>query len=118
MEEGEEVVAPAYECVQRLSASLPAPLTLAFAGPAAASTYEDIQELESTQLVRDMLNTPQEYWGHCQRYAGSTIMNIAFNKRANSPKEPAITRVRPALSFTGRTELTFSPSRCALSTST
>lgn len=45
-----------------------------------------------------MLLTPEDYWGHCQRYAGSTIMNIAFNKRASSPKEPAITRVRSSFS--------------------
>ncbi|BGP35857.1 hypothetical protein JCM10296v2_007709 [Rhodotorula toruloides] len=71
--------------------------------PAAASTYEDIQELESTQLVRDMLSSPQEYWGHCQRYAGSTIMNIAFNKRANSPKEPAITGMRAVNEYMTKT---------------
>lgn len=29
-----------------------------------------------------------------QRYAGSTIMQIAFNKRAPTCKDPAITRVR------------------------
>lgn len=28
-----------------------------------------------------------------QRYAGSTIMQIAFNKRAQTFKDPAITRV-------------------------
>ncbi|GAA6058281.1 hypothetical protein JCM3770_002891 [Rhodotorula araucariae] len=62
--------------------------------PASAASYEEIQEMESAQFVRDMLNEPTEFWGHCQRYAGSTIMQIGFNKRAISPKDPAITRMR------------------------
>ncbi|BGP58554.1 hypothetical protein JCM8202_001218 [Rhodotorula sphaerocarpa] len=62
--------------------------------PAASSTYEPIQEQESTQIVLDMLNDPANHWPHCQRYAGSTIMQIAFNKRAQTFKDPAITRMR------------------------
>ncbi|BGP43937.1 hypothetical protein JCM10449v2_007994 [Rhodotorula kratochvilovae] len=62
--------------------------------PASAASYEEIQEMESAQFVRDMLDKPKEFWGHCQRYAGSTIMQIGFNKRATSPKDPAITRMR------------------------
>lgn len=34
--------------------------------PAASSTYEPIQEQESTQIVLDMLNDPENHWGHCQ----------------------------------------------------
>ncbi|GAA5916201.1 hypothetical protein JCM8208_000032 [Rhodotorula glutinis] len=62
--------------------------------PASAASYEEIQEMESAQLARDMLEKPKEFWGHCQRYAGSTIMQIGFNKRAPTPQDPAITRMR------------------------
>jgi cytochrome P450 len=62
--------------------------------PRAATTYEPIQAEESAQLVRDMLRAPQDYWSHCQRYAGSTIMQIAFNKRALSISDPAIVDMR------------------------
>ncbi|GAA5997441.1 cytochrome P450 [Rhodotorula paludigena] len=62
--------------------------------PAAASSYEPIQEMESAQFVRDMLAKPGDFWGHCQRYAGSTIMQIGFNKRAKTPQDPAITKMR------------------------
>lgn len=62
--------------------------------PRAATTYEPIQAEESAQLVRDMLRAPQDYWSHCQRYAGSTIMQIAFNKRALSITDPAIVDMR------------------------
>jgi len=34
--------------------------------PASAASYEEIQEMESAQLARDMLDKPKEYWGHCQ----------------------------------------------------
>ena len=38
--------------------------------PAASSTYEPIQEQESTQIVLDMLNDPENHWGHCQVRVG------------------------------------------------
>lgn len=38
----------------------------------------------------DMLDRPKAFWGHCQRYAGSLIMQIAFNKRANRNTDPAV----------------------------
>lgn len=62
--------------------------------PKAAASYEPIQEQESRQLVLDMVKMPQAFWQHCQRYAGSTIMQIAFNKRAVSITDPAITDMR------------------------
>ncbi|KAK4047662.1 hypothetical protein OIO90_006091 [Microbotryomycetes sp. JL221] len=62
--------------------------------PKAASSYEPIQEQESAQIVRDMIKTPKNYWGHCQRYAGSTIMQVGFNKRAATPNHHAITEMR------------------------
>ncbi|KAJ9102651.1 hypothetical protein QFC19_004760 [Naganishia cerealis] len=62
--------------------------------PRAATTYEPIQDEESRQLVQDMLKRPTDYWSHCQRYAGSTIMQIAFNKRALSITDPAIVDMR------------------------
>ena len=61
----------------------------------ASAEYEPIQEQESAALLRDMIRNPKNFWGHCQRYAGSTIMQIAFNKRAPTFNDPAITDVRP-----------------------
>lgn len=65
--------------------------------PQASSTYEPMQELESTQLMIDMLERPKAFWGHCQRYAGSLIMQIAFNKRANRNTDPAVADMRAIL---------------------
>ncbi|KAM0790540.1 hypothetical protein ACM66B_003409 [Microbotryomycetes sp. NB124-2] len=62
--------------------------------PKAAASYEPIQEQESAQIVRDMIKDPKGYWGHCQRYAGSTIMQVGFNKRAPTPDHHAITEMR------------------------
>ncbi|SCZ89951.1 BZ3500_MvSof-1268-A1-R1_Chr1-3g01685 [Microbotryum saponariae] len=75
--------------------------------PKASSSYEPIQSMESAQLVRDMIQKPKMFWGHCQRslivrkifcglrrYAGSTIMQVAFNKRAPTHDDHAITEMR------------------------
>lgn len=61
--------------------------------PKAASSYESIQSFESAQLCKDLIEDPKNHWGHCMRYAGSTIMQIAFNKRAPTPDNPGITEV-------------------------
>ena len=47
--------------------------------PQAAATYEPLQDIESTQLMLDMLERPKSFWGHCQRYAGSFIMRVAVS---------------------------------------
>ncbi|ORY88519.1 putative O-methylsterigmatocystin oxidoreductase [Leucosporidium creatinivorum] len=60
----------------------------------ASAGYEEIQMGESAQLCWDMIRKPQGWWGHCQRYAGSTIMQIAFDKRAPTPHDHAITEMR------------------------
>ena len=62
--------------------------------PTAAATYEPLQDLESTHLMLDLLQKPNEFWEHLTRYAGSTIMGITFNKRAKLASDPDITDVR------------------------
>jgi len=62
--------------------------------PKAASSYEPIQDGESAWLIKDLLENPRAFWGHGQRYAGSSIMQIAFNKRALKHSDPAITEMR------------------------
>jgi len=62
--------------------------------PKPSSTYEPIQDWESTTLLRDLCKRPEAFWGHAQRYAGSTIMQIAFNTRAPTPEDAAITDMR------------------------
>lgn len=56
-----------------------------------------MQDLESTQLMLDMLERPKAFWGHCQRYAGSLIMQVAFNKRASHNTDPAVADMRAIL---------------------
>ena len=56
----------------------------------ASSTYAPLQEQEATHLMIDMLERPKAFWGHFQRYAGSVVMQIAFNKRAMTNFDPAV----------------------------
>lgn len=60
-----------------------------------------MQDLESTQLMVDMLERPKAFWGHCQRYAGSLIMQVAFNKRANRNTDPAVADMVSYAAFAG-----------------
>ncbi|KAA1093923.1 hypothetical protein PGT21_002897 [Puccinia graminis f. sp. tritici] len=62
--------------------------------PKAAANYQPIQAQESAQLCLDILNHPNDHWKHSQRYAGSTVLQIAFNRRALSIQDPAITKMR------------------------
>jgi len=62
--------------------------------PKAASSYEPIQSQESAQLCLDILNDPSKHWKHSQRYAGSTVLQITFNRRALNIFDPAITKMR------------------------
>ena len=68
-----------------------------------------MQDLESIQMLRDMLARPQAFWGHAQRYAGSlsastsvvsadrAVMQVAFNKRAKYFSSPDVTEMRAVL---------------------
>ncbi|KAH9821751.1 putative cytochrome P450 monooxygenase [Melampsora americana] len=62
--------------------------------PRVASTYEPIQLQESAQLVLDLINHPTQHWSHALRYAGSTVLQIAFNRRALNHQDSAIIRMR------------------------
>ncbi|KAH8913348.1 cytochrome P450, partial [Atractiella rhizophila] len=71
--------------------------------PKAAASYEPIQDAESAWLLKDLLENPNDAWGHGQRYAGSTIMQIAFNKRALKHTDRAITEMRRVNDLMART---------------
>ena len=46
-----------------------------------AETYRPIQEFESKQLAVDWLNTPERFYEHTRRYAGSLIMQVVYGRR-------------------------------------
>ncbi|CAD6582177.1 MAG: hypothetical protein CYPHOPRED_001859 [Cyphobasidiales sp. Tagirdzhanova-0007] len=70
--------------------------------PTAAATYEPLQDLESTHLMLDLLQKPNEFWEHLTRYAGSTIMGITFNKRAKLASDPDITDMQTVIKYVTR----------------
>jgi len=46
-----------------------------------AETYRPIQEYESKQLAVDWLNSPEKFYEHTRRYAGSLIMQVVCCRR-------------------------------------
>ncbi|KAL1710409.1 cytochrome P450 [Schizophyllum commune] len=58
--------------------------------------YLPLQEAESTQLVFDLLNTPDKFFDHIQRFSNSIVTAIIFGKRVprlETPSAVAITEI-------------------------
>ncbi|KAJ7640278.1 cytochrome P450 [Mycena polygramma] len=60
--------------------------------PTAATRHLPIQRAESTQLMHDILHSPQSFYTHVQRYAGSVILSVLYGKRAPQYETPEITQ--------------------------
>ncbi|KAF2709910.1 cytochrome P450 [Pleomassaria siparia CBS 279.74] len=55
--------------------------------------YRDFQNDESKVVALDLLNSPEEYVAHFERYATSVVSIIGFGRRVGDPKDPIITEV-------------------------
>lgn len=59
----------------------------------AAIKYQPIQDYESKQLVRELLDSPEDFYQINRRYAASVIMLSTYGKRIPSWDDPLIKRV-------------------------
>jgi hypothetical protein len=55
--------------------------------------YRGFQNDESKVVAYDLLNTPEDYVAHFERYATSVVSIIGFGRRVSDPKDPIITEV-------------------------
>lgn len=55
--------------------------------------YRGFQNDESKLVAYDLLNTPDDYAAHFERYATSVVSIIGFNRRVAKPTDPIITEV-------------------------
>jgi hypothetical protein len=46
-----------------------------------ARSYAPIQTFEAKQLSVDLLDNPENFYGHNRRYSASTILNITYGRR-------------------------------------
>ncbi|KAJ7763169.1 cytochrome P450 [Mycena maculata] len=59
--------------------------------PQATSRHLPIQLAEATQLLHDILRTPQGFYTHVQRYSSSVIFSVLYGKRAPRYETPETT---------------------------
>jgi hypothetical protein len=55
--------------------------------------YRSFQNDESKVVAYDLLETPEDYVAHFERYATSVVSIIGFGRRVADPKDPIITEV-------------------------
>jgi hypothetical protein len=55
-----------------------------------SSTYRPIQSLESKQLLHELLQTPEKYRQHLERYATSVIVTITYGRRVHDIYEDEV----------------------------
>ena len=58
-----------------------------------ASLYAPFQDLESKQLLYEVLDRPNEWWKANQRFANSVIMSVVFGKRIMERSEENVERL-------------------------
>ncbi|KAJ7444604.1 cytochrome P450, partial [Mycena galericulata] len=59
--------------------------------PQATALHLPIQQAEATQLLYDILCTPQSFYNHIQRYSSSVILSVLCGKRAPRYETPETT---------------------------
>ncbi|KAF8216492.1 cytochrome P450 [Mycena galopus ATCC 62051] len=50
--------------------------------PQASARHLPIQQAEAIQLVHDILQSPESFYNHIQRYSNSVILSVLYGKRA------------------------------------
>ncbi|KAK0469876.1 cytochrome P450 [Desarmillaria tabescens] len=59
--------------------------------PKASLEHVPIQSAEATQLMYDILQTPEAFYTHVRRYSSSTILSITYGKRCLRYESPEAT---------------------------
>ncbi|KAH9474637.1 Cytochrome P450 monooxygenase 58 [Psilocybe cubensis] len=65
-----------------------------------AESYNDIQSLESKVLLKQILDAPEEYERHIQRFAASLAVSVTYGKRINSVDEWVVKANMDAMDWT------------------
>lgn len=55
--------------------------------------YEPVQDLESRQLMRELLEDPKNFYEHNRRYSSSVIMTVTYGFRLPTWKHPLVAKI-------------------------
>ena len=61
--------------------------------PTNAKKYQTIQEFETRQLLRDLLEGPNDYERHFQRYSSGVLMRLAYGLPVKTGHEDHIRQI-------------------------
>lgn len=61
--------------------------------PAAAESYQDVQDYESKKMLASLIESPQKYEKWFERYASGVVFRIGFGKWVETGEEPEVKRI-------------------------
>lgn len=76
---------PRYRVVRKI--------THALLNSTIATSYQPIQDLESKQLLYDMMKEPEHFYDHNRRYSASVIITATYGHRIDSWDHPLATKI-------------------------
>jgi cytochrome P450 len=76
---------PRYRVVRKIAHSL---LNISI-----STSYQPVQDLESKQLMYDLLQSPENFYDHNRRYSNSVIMTVAYGHRMKDWDDPLVKKI-------------------------
>ena len=61
--------------------------------PAAARSYQNVQNLEATKMLHDLLRSPEDYELWFERYSAGIIMRLGFGRAIDTGLEPQVRQI-------------------------
>lgn len=58
-----------------------------------STSYQPIQDLESKQLMYDLLHSPEHFYDHNRRYSSSVILTVAYGQRMADWDNPLVKKI-------------------------
>ncbi|KAH8812310.1 cytochrome P450 [Xylogone sp. PMI_703] len=62
-----------------------------------STSYQPVQDLESKQLMFDLLNDPDHFYDHNRRYSASVIITVTYGKRVPNWDDPLVKKIYAVL---------------------
>lgn len=76
---------PKYRVVRKIAHSL---LNISI-----STSYQPVQDLESKQLMFDLLQDPEHFYDHNRRYSASVILTVAYGQRMANWDNPLVKKI-------------------------
>jgi cytochrome P450 len=65
----------------------------------ACDSYKPIQEAESQRLALDLLNSPQDFGKHLERYASSVMVCVAYGRRVDDLDDNVVRKIYQRMQY-------------------